>query len=170
MQIGLREAEARVGVAPPGAGAGAGSVNQHAVEGLGAPFHPFVAWLQQMALDIVYAGATQPANRAVQPGGGDIAGDELAAVMHRHRQRQRLAAGARAQVGDAHARPCIDPGGDELAALVLDLHQAGAEGGAGGDLAAALDAEAPRGVRRRHGVQPLGRERGAGPSRVALAG
>ncbi len=161
-KVGLGEAQPRVGIAPPGAGAGAGRIDQHAVEGVGAALDPLVAGFQQVALDVVHAGAAEAAHRALQPRRRDVARDQLAAVLHRHRQRQRLAAGAGAQVGHAQAGPGIDQRGDELAALVLDLHQAGAEGWAGGDLAAALDPQAPGGMRRRRGVQALGGERGAG--------
>ena len=68
------------------------------------------------------------------------------------------------QVGDAHARPGIDQGGDELAAFVLDLDQAGAEGRPGGDLAAALDAQAPR---RSSGVGVASRPSAASAARAS---
>ena len=57
----------------------------------------------------------------------DVAGDELAAISHGRRQRQGLAAGAGAEIDDAHARPRIDQERRELRALVLHLDEPVAE-------------------------------------------
>ena len=58
--------------------------------------------------------------------------------------------------------PRGDQGGDELAAFVLDLDQAGLEGGAGGDSAPAVDAQAPGGERGGLRLEALGGEGCAG--------
>ena len=51
----------------------------------------------------------------------DIAGDELAAVVHLGGKRQRLAAGAGAEIDDPHAGPRIGEQRRDLRALVLHL-------------------------------------------------
>ena len=162
LQVQFAEAEAGVGVAAPGAGAGAGGVHQHAVEGAGAALGPFVAGGDEVALGVADAGAAEAAGGAFQAGGGDVAGDELAAVLHQHGQGQGLAPCPGAPVHDAHVGRGADEGGDELAAFVLDFDQAGLEGGAAGDGAAAVYAEAPGGERGGGGFQALGEEGGAG--------
>ena len=80
-----------------------------------------------MALDVVDAGAAEPADRRLQSLGGDVARDDLAAVFHHAGQRQGLAAGAGAPVGHSHARRGTDHGGDQLTALILDFHHTGGE-------------------------------------------
>ena len=80
--------------------------------------------LDQMPLDVVHAGPAQPPHRALEPRRRHVAGDDVAAIAHHHRHRQRLAARAGAPIHHPHLRPGADQGGDQLAALVLDLDQA----------------------------------------------
>src|SRR5260221_2883937 len=125
----LREAPFGVGVTAPGAGAGAWRIDEDAVEAGGMALHPFVALASQdAALDDADAGTAQPLRRALQALLGDVAGDEMTAIVHRGGECQRLAAGAGAEINDAHAGAHIGEQGGELRALVLDLDEAGSEG------------------------------------------
>ena len=72
-----------------------------------------------------------------------------------------IAGRAGADIAHPHARPRIDHRRDQLAALVLDLDQALAEGAAGGDGRAALGAQPPGRERGRLGRDPLGGKRRA---------
>ena len=95
---------------------------------LGMAPHPFVARaLERPALDDAGAGAAQPLGRALEPMRGDVAGDEMPAIAHGRGERQGLAAGAGAEIDDAHARPRIDQQRRELRALVLHLDLAAFE-------------------------------------------
>src|SRR6185437_14570896 len=105
-------------VAPPGAGAGARRVDEDALEAAGMALDPFVALAaEDAALHDADTGAAQPLRRALQALLGDVAGDEMAAVVHRRGQRQRLAAGAGAEIDDAHARTRIGKQRGELRAF-----------------------------------------------------
>ena len=149
---------AAVGIAPPGAGAGAGRVDQHAVEGAGLALQPFaVVAVERAALDIVGAGAAQALGRAVEAALVDVHGDDAALVVHAGGDGQRLAAGAGAIVGDLHAGLGVDQAGDELRALVLDLDQAVLEGLARHDRQAALQPQAVGGIAHGLGVDALAR-------------
>ncbi len=97
-EVSLGQALPCVGVAAPHAGAGAGRIDEHAVETLCSALGPFVARLKQMTFDVRHTGAAQAADCVLQPRGGRVARHELAAVVHGHRKRQRLAAGASAEV------------------------------------------------------------------------
>src|SRR6266702_993791 len=97
---------------------------------------------QGAALDIVDPGAAQPAAGAFEPPFGDIAGDELAAVLHLGGERQCLAAGAGAEIDDPHPGPRIGDEGGDLRALVLDLDEPVLEGGGPGERRAVLEPEA----------------------------
>src|SRR6185437_11789744 len=97
-----------VGVAPPGPGAGAGRVDEDAVEAVRMALHPFVALAgERHALNDRDAGAAQALRRALEPALRYVAGDEVAAIGHAGGQRQRLAAGAGAEIDDAQAGPRI---------------------------------------------------------------
>ena len=152
---------AAVGIATPGAGAGAGRVDQHAVEGAGLALQPFaVVAVERAALDIVGAGAAQTLGRAVEPALVDVHGDDAALVVHAGGDGQGLAARAGAVVGDLHAGLGVDQAGDELRALVLDLDQAALEGLARHDGQAALQPQTVGGKAHGLGVDALERERG----------
>ena len=59
-----------------------------------------------------------------EPAPVGIGGEQLAAVVHRRRERKRLAAAARAKVQNLFARRGAAQGGGELRALVLNFHHA----------------------------------------------
>ncbi len=82
----------------------------------------------------------------------------MAAIGHGHGDGERLAAGAGAEIADAHLRLGAERECDELAALVLDLDQAGAERLAGGDHAAAGRTQAPGREGRRGDLDVLARQ------------
>ena len=63
---------------------------------------------------------------------------------HERAQGQGLAARASAEIGHAHAGLGIHHQGDQLAAFILDFHQARHEGRAAGDRAPPVNAQAPR--------------------------
>src|SRR5215472_423231 len=84
-----------IGIAPPGASAGARRVDENAIEALGVALHPFVTRARKRhALHDAGAGAAKALGGALEPPCGDITSDEVAAVLHRCGERQRLAAGA----------------------------------------------------------------------------
>src|SRR4029453_10866402 len=149
-----------VGVAAPGAGAGAGRVDQHAVEGAGLALQPFaVVAVEGAALDVVGAGAAQALGRAVEPALVDVHGDDTALVVHAGGDGQGLAACAGAVVGDLHAGPRVYQAGDELRPSVLDFYEAVLEGLPRHHRQAALEAQAVGGVAHGLGLDALLRER-----------
>ena len=130
---------------------------------------PGVALARQgAALDIADPGAAQPLAGALQPPVGDIAGDELAAVLHLGGERQRLPAGAGAEIDDPHAGPGIGEQCRKLRALVLDLDEPLLEGRRPGERRTVLEAEAERRPWRRLGRDMLGGERAARAFAVGL--
>ncbi len=146
-----------VGVAAPGADAETGGVDKDPVEGLGVALDPGVALgRERAALDIAEPGAAQALAGAVEPPLRGVAGDELAAVVHRRRQCKRLAAGAGAEIDDAHPRPRIGEDRGELRRLVLHLDESVLEHGEPGDRGPRLEAEAERGIARLLGVDSGG--------------
>ena len=124
-QVGLGQPGAGVGVAPPGAGAGAGRVDQHAVEGAGVALQP-----------ICRRGRAGGARYCAPRRGGSGAPRRPAAAPRRRRRRcgrgcpSSPPAPGVLPPAPAHRSATRMPGrasvssGDELAALVLDLHQA----------------------------------------------
>ena len=127
---------------------------------------PFVALARQRAaLDIADAGAAQPRAARSSRQADDVAGDELAAVVHRRGERQGLAAGAGAEIDDPHAGPRIGEQRGDLRALVLHLDEPVLEGGEAGRAARAREAQAERRERRRLGLDALGGERARAPLR-----
>src|ERR1043166_6649013 len=114
-----------------------------------APFgigvHPEIALARQhAALDIADAGAAQPLPGALEAPFRGVAGDELAAVPHRSRQCQRLAAGAGAEIDDTHAGARAGEKGGDLRRLVLHLDEALLEGSGTGERHAMRDAQPER--------------------------
>ena len=96
---------------------------------------------------------------------------DLALVLHDRGERQRLAAGAGAEIDDMLARPRIDQQSRELGALVLHLDQALDEGGLGMDrrilgVGPEHDAQSERRPARRRRAQM--RERGRNPLAIGL--
>src|SRR5262249_33668191 len=117
-----------VGIAPPGAGAGAGRIDEHPVEALGMALDPLVALgRERPALDVADAGAPEPRRRTLEPRRRDVAGDQMTLVLHAGGERQRLATGAGAEIDDAHAGLHGREQGCQLRALVLHLDPAALE-------------------------------------------
>ena len=71
----------------------------------------------------MHAAAAGPLLELDQPPGVTVAGDQLAAVLHLRRQRERLAPGPGTRVHHDLSRPRAAGLGDELAALVLHLEE-----------------------------------------------
>ncbi len=161
-KVGLGQAQSSVRVAAPCSRAGAGRVNKNPVERLRAALGPFVAGHGQVPLHVVHPGTAQALDGAVKPGLAHVAGDHVAAVLHRGRDGQRLAAGAGAPVGHPQAWGGTHQVRDQLAAFVLYLHRPGLERGAGRHRAAVRHAQAPGRVGRGRGLDPLGQQRRAG--------
>src|SRR6185369_5524325 len=98
-EIAWFEAPFRIGIPAPGAGAGAGRVDEDAVIAAGVPLHPGVAFRGEVAaLDIVDAGAADARRRALNAPLEYVHRDQLALVLHHCGERERLAAGAGAEI------------------------------------------------------------------------
>ena len=164
LQADLQRARAHppfgVGVAPPGAGAGAGRVDHDEVgrrpdvgERIGIAFG-------RAHIGIVDAGARQPLMDRRQLALVAVGRDQPALALHHRRQRQRLAAGAGAEIDHLLAGFCRREHRGELRALVLHLDRAldeillGMDAGVAG-VGAEFDAQAESAtmasVRRRGG-------------------
>src|SRR5262249_19209003 len=114
-----------IGIAPPGAGAGARRIDEDAIEADGVALHPFIARRgKRLTLHDANAGAPEALRRALEALFRDIAGNEMTAILHRGRERQGLAAGAGAEIDHAHAGPRIGEERSKLRALVLHLDRA----------------------------------------------
>ena len=85
----------------------------------------------------------------------DVHGVDPAGAAHQHGERERLAAGAGAVVGDHLAAPRRDQPGKELAPLVLNLDQAIAKKRVMIDRRFAAEAHAGRRIRRRLGLDTV---------------
>ena len=143
-----------VGIAPPGAGAGAGRVDQHEVDAAGEIGELVPHGFRRAHLRIVHARSLEPGVDRRQPALVEIGGVELAAVLHRRRERERLAAGAGAEIDHLLARLGAREQRGELRALVLHLDQALDEGALGVD----------------GGILGIGRKRDAKPDRRPARG
>ena len=158
-----------VRIAPPGADAGAGRVDQHEVE-LAFEIGELVAdGLRRPHLDVARAGALEPVVDRRKPALVVVGGVDLALVFHQRRERQRLAAAAGAKVEHLLAGLGAGEQRGELRALVLDFDQALEIGELGMDrralgIGAKLDAQAVRRPARR-----LGREIGERSRRLVAA-
>ena len=107
------------------AAAAAGRIHQHQVSpALVARQARVVAVLQTHLRHDVHAGPLEPWPQPGQAGLVGVEGQHLALVAHARRQRQRLAAGARAEVDDPLAAPGRAAFGNGLAAGILQLEPA----------------------------------------------
>ena len=122
-----------VGIAPPGAGAGAGRVDQHQIGAAGEIGKHVALAARRADLDVAHAGAREALVDRRQPALVDVGGVDLAAVFHRRRERQRLAAGAGAEIDHLLAGLCAGKERGKLRALVLDFDQALEKGRLGVD-------------------------------------
>ena len=93
-----RKPPAQFGLAAPCAGAGAGCVDQHGVE---RPVGRFL--FSQMCADDRRSGAPGARCEFLQDRLADVAGDDLALVLHHGRERERLSAGAGRKIEHALA-------------------------------------------------------------------
>ena len=145
-------------IAPPGAGAGAGRVDQHQIDAA-REVGEFVAHRARRAhLHIAHARALEPGMDRRQPPLVGIGGVDLALVLHRGGERQRLAAGAGAEIDHLLAGLCAGQQRGKLRAFVLDFDQAFDEGRLGMDRGAfragvELDAQAGGRPARRLGME-----------------
>ncbi len=120
------------------------------------------------ALDIMDARAPEPDSGAIHPALERVAGDDLALVLHGGGERQRLAAGAGAEIDDALAGPRIGEQRHDLRAFVLHLDEPVLEGGERRERRPAGNAEAERRERRRPRLDPFPLEGGLRPVAIGL--
>ncbi len=155
---------AAVGIAPPRAAAGAGRVDQHAVEGERLALQPFaVVGVDRATLDIVGAGAAQALGRAVEARLEHVHGHDPALVVHAGRHGERLAAGA----GADSRRPACRAGHRPAAATSCEPSSwistsAVLEGLARHHRQAALEPQPVAGIAHRLGLDALALQRRAG--------
>ncbi len=148
----------RVGPPPPHAGAGARRIDQHEIHLAGKLGEAFRLGGGEH-LRVADAGALQPLEDRTQAHAVGIVGIELAGVLHRCRQRERLAARTGAKI--EHLLPRLGAGKHDrdLRGLVLHLEPALAVSRLRLDMGTARrpralrDAHAERRVRRGLGVK-----------------
>ena len=121
-------------------------------------------------LDVARARAGEPGEDRREAASVGVGGVDLALVFHRRGERERLAAGAGAEVEDLHAGLGVGQQRRELRALVLHLDEAFDIGRVGRErrrapVGAHGDAQADRRERRR-----LGREIGERGERLVARG
>src|SRR5262249_22998808 len=128
------------GIAPPGAGAGAGRVDEDEVDAAGEIGERIVLRLPPSAfalrapadrpfgcpdLHVAGAGALEALVHRREAALVEVGGKDLPAVPQQRGERQRLAAGAGAEVDHLVAGPRARQERGELRALVLHLDMAG---------------------------------------------
>ena len=145
-----------IGVAPPRSGAGAGRVDQHQI-GLAVEIGERVGRAARRAdLHIAHIGAFKPCVDRRKPALVVVGGVELPLVLHRGRERERLAAGAGAEIDHLLAGPGVGKQRGKLRAFVLDFDLALDEGRLGvhrrtAGVGAEHDAQTERRPPRRRG-------------------
>ena len=110
-----------VRIAPPGADAGARRIDQDEIGSAGEIAQRFGVAPRGADLDVAGARPFDPLVDRRQPALVDIGRVNLAVVVHRRRQRQRLAAGAGAEIDDLLAGRGAREQRGELGAFVLDF-------------------------------------------------
>lgn len=105
--------------------------------------------------EVADAGALGAKEEAVEALGIRIVGEEDALVPHLGREQKRLAARAGAQIEHRLSGPGPEEQSQELAALVLDLEEAGLVRGRAEDVEACTRHEGGGGVRRQVGGHPI---------------
>ena len=111
-----------VGIAPPGAGAGTGRVDQHKIDAAVKVGERVLRAARGAHLHIAHARARDPLVDRRELPLADVGCVKLSAIVHRRRQRQRLAAGAGRKIGNLFAGLCSGEQGGELRSLILDFH------------------------------------------------
>mmetsp|Transcript_42317 Transcript_42317/g.99291 ORF Transcript_42317/g.99291 Transcript_42317/m.99291 type:complete len:573 (+) Transcript_42317:1389-3107(+) len=152
-----RLAPFQVRVAAQRAQARARGVDQHAVDLPGQALDAVVPLVRDLRrVDVGQPAARQAGLERVQPMARHIKGVEPPGVAHRRAERQRLAAGARAEVHHHLAALWREQQGQQLAALVLHLDAAAGEQVEPVQGRLALDAQAQRRERGRRRVDAGG--------------
>ena len=133
----------RSGIAPQRAEAAAGRVHQHAVELAGEALRAHVALARQHdRMHVGDARARRARRELAQALLRHVHRVDAAGAVHQHRQRERLAARAGAEVRDHLAAPRREQVGEQLAAFVLHFERAVEEQRVAVDLRLALEADA----------------------------
>ena len=121
-----------IGIAPPGAGAGAGRIDQDEIGLAGDVRQRLVAARARDAdVDDGRPRARQPVMQRRETAAVEVGGVEVAAIGHQGSERKCLAPCPRTEVDHRLAGLRAGKQGDELRALVLDLEGAGEEAGLG---------------------------------------
>ena len=119
-------------------------VDQHAVDLAGQPLDAVVALVGDLRrMHVRQPAAREPRLERVEPVGRGVEGVEPAGVAHRRAERQRLAAGAGAEVDHHLAALGVEQQRQQLAALVLHLDVAAREDIELVQRRLAVDAQAP---------------------------
>ncbi|RWV77504.1 hypothetical protein GW17_00061653, partial [Ensete ventricosum] len=143
-----------VGVAPPGAGAGARRIDQHQIAARFEIGEHILMAARRADLDIAGAGAIEPRMQWREPPRLAVGRIDLAVVVHSCGERQGLAAAAGAKIKHLLAGLGRAEQRRQLRALVLDFDEAFDIGGlAGKRRAAAVVATESRGKGRRQPVR-----------------
>jgi hypothetical protein len=121
-----------VGLAAPGAGTGAGGINEDAVVGLGGFCDNS---------DVVEAGALRTVGQFVEYFRTDVGGVDVAVLAEQAGELERLATGAGAGIEPAAGERLRHMGEDELRAEVLDFNKTATVGIGDGDLGVGWQAE-----------------------------
>ncbi len=139
----------RSGIAAQRAEPGARRVDEHAVDLAGEPLDAVVALVRDLhRVHVRQAAARQPRLQRRQPVARRVERVEPPGVAHLRAERQRLAAGAGAEVDDHLAALRAGDQRQQLAALVLDLDVAAQEDVELMQRRLAVDAQAERRIRR----------------------
>ena len=140
-----RLAPLEVGVAPERAQPRARRIDEHAVDLAREALDALVALVRDLhRMNVRQAAARQARLQRVEAMAGDVEGVQAPRAAHHRAQRQRLAAGAGAEVHHHLAALGIRQQRQQLAALVLHLHPTVDEGLAAVERRLALHAQAPR--------------------------
>src|SRR5262245_46852688 len=122
-----------VGIAPPGADAGAGRIDEHEIGAASEIGERVARGARGAHLHVARAGARKPLVDGREPSLVGVGGVELPVILHHRGERQRLAAGAGTEVDHLLARLGGGKERRELRGLVLHLDHALDEGGLGVD-------------------------------------
>ena len=111
----------RVGIAPPGTGAGTRRVDQHKIDATVEVGERVRRTARGAHLHIAHARARDPLVDRRELPLADVGCVELSAIVHRRRQRQRLAAGACGEIDNLLAGLCSGEQSGELRSLILNF-------------------------------------------------
>ena len=121
---GVALAPLQVGMAAQGARSGAWRIDEHAVDLARQARDALVTLARDLRrVDVAEAAALQARLQRGEPVAGDVERVEATGVAHLRAERERLAARPRAEVDDDIVAPRADEKREQLAALVLHLHE-----------------------------------------------